>query len=61
VFPLTFRAALTLCGGKTKIIAWITNPDAIDKLLVFLGIESKTPFSAPARAPPQIKFSFSGL
>jgi len=55
------RCADPLCGGKAKVIAWITNPDAIEKILVCLGLDSPAPVIAPARAPPQIEMSFSDL
>jgi hypothetical protein len=41
------------CGGKAAIIAWITEPDVIDRILRHLGIEPTAPVTAPARAPPQ--------
>jgi len=55
------RCADPLCGGKAKVIAWITNPDAIEKILVCLDLDSPPLVIAPARAPPQIEMSFSDL
>jgi hypothetical protein len=46
------------CGGKAAIIAWITEPDVIDRILRHLGIEPTAPVTAPARAPPQSELDF---
>ncbi|MBI2440409.1 MAG: transposase [Lentisphaerae bacterium] len=40
------------CGGKTKIIAAILQPDAIREILTHLGLPTKPPTISPARAPP---------
>jgi hypothetical protein len=46
------------CGGKTAIIAQITEPDAIEKILVHLGIDPNPPPVAAARAPPLPELDF---
>jgi len=41
------------CHGRMKILAAITKPEAIRKLLNHLGIASEAPRRAAARPPPQ--------
>jgi len=55
------RCTDPLCGGKARVIAWITKPDAIEKILVCLDLDSPPLVIAPARDPPQIEMSFSDL
>ena len=43
------------CGGHRKIIAWITEPEPIAKILNHLGLSTELPAHKPARAPPQIQ------
>jgi hypothetical protein len=45
------------CQGRMKILAAITKPDAIRKILDHLGIPSAAPRRATARPPPQAEFS----
>jgi len=45
------------CHGRMKILAAITKPDAIRKILDHLGIPSEAPRRAAARPPPQADFS----
>jgi hypothetical protein len=45
------------CQGRMKILAAITNPDAIRKILDHLGIPSKAPHRTAARPPPQTALS----
>jgi len=46
-------AACPECGGELKIIAAITQPSAINKLLTHFGL--------PTRAPPRAPAEFSVL
>jgi hypothetical protein len=41
------------CNGRMKILAAITEPDAIRKILDHLGIPSEAPRRTAARPPPQ--------
>ncbi len=43
------------CGGHRRIIAWITEPEPIAKILNHLGRSAEVPAHKPARAPPQIE------
>ena len=45
------------CNGRMKILAAITKPDAIRKLLDHLGIPSEAPRRTAARPPPQAELS----
>jgi hypothetical protein len=45
------------CQGRMKILAAITKPEAIRKILDHLGIPSEAPRRAPARPPPQAELS----
>jgi hypothetical protein len=45
------------CSGRMKILATITKPDAIRKILDHLGIPSEAPRRAAARPPPQAELS----
>jgi len=45
------------CHGRMKILAAITKPDAIRKLLDHLGIPSEAPRRTAARPPPQAELS----
>ncbi len=42
------------CGGRRKVIAFITNPNIARKILDHIGLPSAPPQAVPARAPPQI-------
>ncbi len=53
------RCASPGCSGVLKIIAWITEPDVIKKILVHLDIHPHPPIPAPARAPPQAEFDLA--
>ena len=46
------------CGGNATIIAWFAEPDAIEKILVHLGLDPRPPALAPARAPPLPELDF---
>ena len=45
------------CHGRMKILAAITGPDAIRKILDHLGIPSEAPRRTTARPPPQCELS----
>jgi hypothetical protein len=45
------------CQGRMKILAAITRPDAIRKILDHLGMPSEAPRRAAARPPPQAELS----
>ena len=45
------------CQGRMKILAAITEPDAIRKILDHLGIPSEAPRRSVARPPPQAELS----
>jgi hypothetical protein len=45
------------CNGRMKILAAITNPEAIRKILDQLGLPSEAPRRTAARPPPQPDFS----
>ena len=45
------------CHGRMKILAAITKPDAIRKILDHLGIPSEAPRRTAARPPPQAELS----
>ena len=42
------------CGGAVEIIAYITEPTTVSRILGHLGLPTEPPLRAPARAPPQI-------
>ncbi len=42
----------SLCGGRRRIIAFITKPSIITKILDHLGLPATPPAIAPARGPP---------
>jgi len=45
------------CQGRMKILAAITKPEAIRKILDHLGIPSEAPRRTSARPPPQAELS----
>jgi hypothetical protein len=45
------------CHGRMKILAAITKPEAIRKILDHLGIPSEAPRRTAARPPPQAELS----
>ncbi|MEK6608519.1 MAG: transposase [Myxococcota bacterium] len=40
------------CGGRMKVVALITKPDAVRAILTHLGFEADAPRAYPPRAPP---------
>jgi hypothetical protein len=47
------------CGSQMKIIAFITDPASLSRILSHLGEPTKPPTLQPARAPPQQDFDFA--
>lgn len=47
------------CSSPMKVISFITDPTTINKILSHLGLPTKPPTTAPARAPPQIEMLFA--
>jgi hypothetical protein len=45
------------CQGRMKILAAVTKPEAIRKILDHLGIPSEAPRLTSARPPPQAELS----
>ena len=48
----------SLCGGKMKVIAAVTDPASTRRYLEGVGLPAETPTLAPARAPPQTELDF---
>ncbi len=48
----------THCGGRRKLIAFITDPAVIRRILGHLKLATEPPAVAPARPPPQMDFEF---
>ena len=46
------------CNHSMKIIAFITEPSSVSRILKHLGEPSEPPPLKPARAPPQQDFEF---
>ncbi len=40
------------CGGRRRLLAAVTAPEAIERVLRSMGLASEAPELAPARAPP---------
>jgi hypothetical protein len=40
------------CGGGRRVPAFLTDPSVVKKILVHLGLPSRPPLVAPARASP---------
>jgi len=47
-----FPLACPACGGNIRLIACITDPAPIRKILTYLGEPLEPPPLAPARGPP---------
>jgi hypothetical protein len=57
LFRRVFREDLLVCPrctGRMRVLAAITDPDAIHAILTHLGLPTKPAPVAPARAPPQV-------
>jgi hypothetical protein len=46
------------CGGKRKLLAFLTEPHAITAILTHLGLPHQPPEIAAARPPPQADLPF---
>jgi len=46
------------CGGHRVLIAFITDPPVVHKILAHVGLPTDQPGVAPARAPPQLDIDF---
>jgi hypothetical protein len=47
------------CNQPMKIIAFLTDPASLSRILNYLGVPTKPPPLHPARAPPQKDFEFA--
>jgi hypothetical protein len=47
------------CGNPMKIVAFITDPASLSRILTHLGVPTKPPTLHPARAPPQQDLEFA--
>jgi hypothetical protein len=45
------------CGGRVRILAFLSHPDIAHPILEHLGLPTRLPTPAPARAPPQLDFA----
>jgi hypothetical protein len=43
----------TTCGGKRRVVAFLTERKPIQQILAHLGLPHEPPHVAPARAPPR--------
>ena len=48
----------SICGGKMKAVAAVTDPASIQRYLEGTGHSPTVPEKAPARAPPQAELDF---
>ena len=46
------------CGNRRQLIALISQPSVIRRILEHLGLSADPPPLAPARAPPQLALAF---
>jgi hypothetical protein len=42
------------CGGRRKVLAFLTEPRVVERILTHLGLSPALPAVAPARAPPGV-------
>jgi len=45
------------CGGRRRLIAFLTDGLVVRKILAHLGLPTEPPHLAPARAPPEFEFA----
>ena len=45
------------CGGRRRLIAFLTDGLVVRKILAHLGLATEPPQLAPARAPPEFEFA----
>ena len=41
------------CGGRRRVLQFLTNPEVIEPILRHLGFATEVPRVAPARGPPE--------
>ena len=46
------------CGGRRKVLAFLTDPKAVVAILTHLGLPHHAPAVAAARSPPQAELPF---
>ena len=46
------------CGSRRRLIALITDPPVLRKILRHLGLPAEPPALAPPRSPPQMAFGY---
>ena len=46
------------CGGRMKVIACLTEPATVRKVLRSMGLSPEIPARSPPRDPPQGDFQF---
>jgi hypothetical protein len=46
------------CGGKRKLLAFLTDPRVVEKILAHLELPTDSPSVAPARPPPETALPF---
>jgi len=51
-------AVCSECGGRMKIIAFITDPASVQRYLKGEGLPTEPPPIAPARSPPQMELDY---
>ena len=47
------------CGGRRKVLTFLTDPDVVHKILRHLGLPTQPPAIAAARPPPEPAFEFA--
>ena len=47
------------CNGRRRLLAFITDPQSITRILAHLGLPTELPTLAPARAPPRSALPFA--
>ena len=47
------------CGGRARVVAWITKAQIIDKILSHFGLADGLAHTTSARAPPQMTLGFA--
>ena len=46
------------CGGRRKVLAFLTDPEVVVAILTHLGLPHQAPAVAAARPPPQTELPF---
>ena len=47
------------CGGRRRVIAFITQTSVVERILSHLGLPTERPLVMPARSPPDPVLSFA--